>query len=338
MEITPGIYQIEVPLPNNNPLGHLNAYLIQGTDGWLLVDTGWDFNGSFGIVEKQLQDLGLGFDAITQIVITHVHVDHYGLIGKIKEASGAKTAFHEKEATFVQARAINRDGFPDAMAQQLVNNGIPMNESSAFATAMKFGGNIIYPSDPPDIVLQDGDIVSTGYFTFEVIWTPGHSWGHICLYERDKRILLTGDHVLPGITPNINLRPGSEDNPLGSYLASLRMTRDLEVDMILPAHEHVFNDLRRRIGEIISHHEERLHDAMSSIQHDAKTAYQIASELPWLVNPQTGVGMPFANIDALGKGLATGETLAHLEYLRVEGKLERETKGDILFYKAVAFS
>lgn len=333
-EVIPGIYQMKMPLPNS-PLGHLNAYLLEGNDGWVLVDTGWDFPGAFSSAKKQLKDKGIDFDAINQIVITHAHVDHYGLIGSIKEASGAKTAFHGKEAAFLSEMAASEVEFFVLMERQLIENGMSPREFPGLDIVLSFGGNLIYPLDPPDKILQDGDIISTGRFNFEVIWTPGHAEGHICLYESDKRILLSGDHILPTITPNINVYPYAENNPLRSYLASLKKVEKLPVDLVLPAHEHVFDGLRQRVGEIASHHEERTGHIVRALWREAKTAYQIALELPWTPDSITGEETSFGDLDVFGKVMATGETLAHLQYLLGEGKVELESRDGMALYRGV---
>ena len=103
-----------------------------------------------------------------------------------------------------------------------------------------------------------GEQLPIGRFEFEVWWTPGHSPGHICFLERGKKFILTGDHVLPTITPNISLHPQQQGNPLGDYIASLKRLEDLDVDTVLPAHEYSFTDLRGRLREIEQHHDERL--------------------------------------------------------------------------------
>ncbi|MDY6970762.1 MAG: MBL fold metallo-hydrolase [Thermodesulfobacteriota bacterium] len=323
-EVLPGIYQMRMPLPNS-PLGHLNAYVLEGDDGWALIDTGWDFPGAFSSAKRQLKEKGIDLDAISQIFITHVHVDHYGLIGRLKEASGASTAFHEKEAAFLSKMAASELEFSALMELQLTENGMSLRETSGLDFILDVGGTLIYPLDPPDKILRDGDRISIGRFNFEVIWTPGHSEGHVCLYEPDKRVLLSGDHILPTITPNINVYPFSENDPLRSYLASLKRVEKLPVHLILPAHEDVFEGLQQRVGEITSHHKERTRHIMKALLGEAKTAYQIALELPWTLNSITGEKASFVDLDAFGKVMATGETLAHLQYLRGEGKVKMES-------------
>jgi glyoxylase-like metal-dependent hydrolase (beta-lactamase superfamily II) len=333
VEIVPGIHQLQVPIPNN-PLGNLNAYLVRGEDGWLLVDTGWNCSEAFHALEEQLQDLGLGFDALSQIVITHVHPDHYGLMGTLTRTCGAKTAMHRDGCVVIEEIARDKHGRAIQVAAQLMANGVPEVEVAMVGGGFTAVRDTLTHLDLPDLVLDGGEMISTGVFNFEVISTPGHAPGHVCLYERDRKILLSGDHILPRITPSVSLVPFHEGNPLGAYLDSLRNTDHLDVDLVLPAHEEVFEDFHGRIAEIIAHHEERLDHALNAVREEAKTAYDIAAEIPWTMDHDAGEAASFAELDGLGRGLATGETMAHLEYLRVACSVVTELKGELVFYRA----
>ena len=333
MEIVPGIHQLQVPIPNN-PLAGLNAYLIQGEEGWLLVDAGWDCDEAFNALERQLGEKGLGFDAISQIIITHAHPDHYGLMGRITRCSGARSALHQADCALIEAVAQDRVGRAKRHADQLKANGVPEEELRTLAGAFVAAANTVRYLDQPDVVLHGGEKISTGVFDLEVIFTPGHCPGHICLYECNRKILFSGDHILPKITPHVNMVPYYADNPLAIFIDSLKKVDQLDADLVFPAHEHVFEDLHGRISEIISHHEVRLEHALEAIRHESKTAYEIASEMPWISDVETGEETTFADLDASGRAMAAGETWAHLEYLRFEGRVEKESRDDLIFYRA----
>jgi len=130
---------------------------------------------------------------------------------------------------------------------------------------------------PPDVTLNGGEEVTAGDFTFRVLWTPGHSPGHICLYEPARKVLLSGDHILPGITPNVGLHPQSGTDPLGDYLRSLKEIRKMDISLVLPGHEEPFADVGKRIGELIRHHQQRNSNIIAKIRTEPKTAYQIAT-------------------------------------------------------------
>ena len=301
----------------------------------LLVDAGWDCDDAFDALERQLGEIGLGFDAISQVVITHAHPDHYGLMGRITRCCGAKSALHKADCDVIEAVAQDRAGRAWEHAEELRANGVPEEELRILAGAFVAAANTVRYLDQPDVVLQGGERLSTGLFDLDVVFSPGHSPGHVCLYETEKRILFSGDHVLPQITPHVNMVPYYTDNPLAVFIDSLKRVDKLEADIVLPAHEYVFEDLHGRIAELLCHHESRLEHALEAIRHEAKTAYQVASEMPWMAEAGSGEEMAFSELDAAGRAMAAGEAWAHLEYLRFESKVEQETKDELVLYKAV---
>ncbi|HJX70288.1 MAG TPA: MBL fold metallo-hydrolase [Dehalococcoidia bacterium] len=331
MEVIPGIHQLRLPVPTpNSQLTDINVYLIRGEDGWLLVDTGWNTTRAFNTLEKQLKEIGIGFENISQILITHLHVDHYGLSGRLKELSKAKVSLHRVEEALIDSRYINMDNLLAEIARWLRLHGVPEEELPHLQKASLGARKFALPT-PADITLKGGEKIPIGSFNFEVLWTPGHSPGHICLYEPARRLLLSGDHILPTIFPNVGLHPQSGDNPLGDYLHSLKAIEQLEVELVLPAHEHVFTNLRQRIQELYRHQEERREAILEVLQEGAKTAYEISLRIPWLIN---GVWVSFKELLPLDKRLAVMSTLAHLEPLRAEGKAEKTLREGIAFYNA----
>ena len=336
MEVFPGIHQIKSPIPNN-PLGYINAYLVQGEAGWLLVDTGWNSPKSLQSIEDQLGTIGVGFGDISQIIITHIHPDHYGLAAKIKELSGAHLAMHQKEREFVELRfGQTKDGTSQLMRmlQHLRSTGMPNEDLERLGKAFPQTRDVFPPAAVPDTVLEGGMSVSTGLFNFEVIWTPGHCPGHICLYERSKNILLSGDHVLPTITSNIGYHPHSGENPLGDYLASLDQLKKLEVDHIFPAHEYIFNNLPLRVDELFAHHDQRLQDILDASQGEMKTGYEIASSIPWVIETDNNKIVSFKDLSTFDRWLALGETMAHIVLLLIRGDMEKDEKDDVMLLRA----
>src|SRR5581483_524186 len=115
----------------------------------------------------------------------------------------------------------------------------------------------------PDHLMRDEEMLNLGAFDLSVMWTPGHSPGHACFYMASQELLLSGDHVLPTISPNVGLWPGSEEDPLGVYISSLKKLRGLAVKRVLPAHEYSFDDLDGRLDELEEHHEARLQEVLA---------------------------------------------------------------------------
>ena len=329
MQIIPGIYQIQVPIPDN-PLGHLNAYLIEGTEGWLMIDTGWFTPDAFGALETGIKDLGLTLTDISTIIITHMHPDHYGLAGKIKQLSPQTELFaHRWEAELIESRYIKFSELQKKMEHMMRSHGVPEREladlRSASMPALKFVTVTL-----PDRFLYGGEIISTGIFDLEVIWTPGHSPGHICLYESKHQLLFSGDHILPHITPNISSHVQSGDNPLGDFIGALWKLRNLDVTRILPAHENVFTDLRGRIEELIEHHTARELEIKNALGNKSRTAYDVSSEIVWNV-----AGGMWEKISPLQKRFAVTETISHLDRMRWDGKVAKIFRDDRVLYRAL---
>jgi glyoxylase-like metal-dependent hydrolase (beta-lactamase superfamily II) len=328
LEIVQGVHLVKVPL-RGNPLGFLNCYLIAGKDGWLMVDTGWHTPEALDTLQAGLQQLGLTFTDIATIVVTHVHADHFGLAGRLKQLSPSTKLFaHHWEWALIESRYIRFADLRHKMEIMLRHHGVPdLNIpalEAASMPAMQFVA-ITMPDEP----LYGGEILNTGVFSLEVIWTPGHSPGHICLYEPHNQLLFAGDHILPGITPNINYHVQSGDNPLGDFIYALQKVRNLAVAKVLPAHEHVFHDLPGRIGEILKHHDRRKEEIRRTIQEKPRVAYEIAPLITWDIPDLTWEQFP-----PLHQRSAVAETIAHLEYMRWEGTVTRIDRDGLFLYRA----
>jgi glyoxylase-like metal-dependent hydrolase (beta-lactamase superfamily II) len=169
--------------------------------------------------------------------------------------------------------------------------------------------------------MKDGDEIEVGDFRLRCIETPGHSPAHMCLYDEDKKLFFSGDHVLLDITPNITWWPFLE-NSLKSYLESLDKVRDLEVNLVLPGHRRLWKDLRARVDEIKRHHDVRLKEAFNALDRP-KTAWEVAPSITWDLKYER-----WEDVHVVQKWFAVGETVAHLEYLLKQGALQKEIGDD----------
>lgn len=180
---------------------------------------------------------------------------------------------------------------------------------------------------PPDVLLEDGQLVGAPGWDLRVIWTPGHSPGHVCLYSDSRRLLLSGDHVLPRITPNISFHSQQVPDPLGDYLDSLARLHELDPDEILPAHEYRFSSLAVRLEEIERHHATRLAEIEAVISgRPGTTAWELTTSLEW--------SRPWDSVPAFMRRAANGETLAHLVLLERRSRVRREPGTPARFYLA----
>lgn len=326
MKIAEGIHQLKLPIADN-PLGYINCYLVEGKEGWLMVDTGWHTEEAFRELETGLRELGLTLTDISTIVVTHVHPDHYGLAGRIKQgAPQARLLAHRWEWDFIESRYIRFADVSKKIGAMLKQHGIPPQYlpslQSASMPALRYV-TITLPDEP----LWGGETLSTGTYELETIWTPGHSPGHLCLYEPRNRLLFSGDHILPDITPNVSYHVQSGDNPLGDYISSVRKLEHLEVAAVLPGHQRIFNDLPGRIQQLLRHHEARKQAICQAIEKGLHTAYDIAARIPWNVPDLTWDQFP-----PLARRGAVMETIAHLECLRWEGKVKRAIQDGLITY------
>jgi glyoxylase-like metal-dependent hydrolase (beta-lactamase superfamily II) len=326
-EIIQGIHWLKLPisLPDVT-LAYVNAYLIRGDCGFILVDAGWNTPATLASLQKQLAETGADVKDISRIVVTHVHPDHYGLAGRLKQLSGASLAMHEIEKEVITTRYINIASLLEQTGRWLAANGVPPDELARIRDATVGMEQYVAPVHP-DIILHGGETIAGGDFTFKVLWTPGHSSGHICLYEPGKRVLISGDHVLPTITSNVGSHPQSIDNPLSRYLNSLKEIKQLDVNLVLPGHESPFTGLKPRIDELIQHHEQRSAEILAAVKDGTRTAYQIAGALSW----STPGGWP--DMSPFDKRLAISETLAHLEMLTAAGQTGKTTKDGLISYR-----
>ena len=316
------------------PLDHVNVYLIEGEKGNMLIDAGWYTPEALSILEEELRKNGFTLKDITQIVVTHLHPDHYGMAGKIREISGAKIALSAIETSMLDLRYINYDVLIREMLRFFRTNGVPKEELPQLSEASLPAREFVIPTTP-QIKLKDKQKLSVDPFQFKAILTPGHSPGHICLYEPNRKLLFSGDHVLPQITPNVGLHPQSGENPLGDFVNSLNSLMNLDVSFIFPGHGPVFNGLKQRIEDLLYHHEQRKTAISDVLQGEMKTGYAVAEKIPWMTDFADTSSLQ--DMSFMDKRLAVMETLAHLQLLVAEGKAKKVIKNDTTFYQSIGY-
>jgi len=290
VQVADGVYQFKVPMPANPavPDGRLRytlAYAAQTPSGWVMVDVGLDSDEGFMSLQEQMSNAGITPRDISLIVVTHGHRDHVGLAPRLRKLSGAQVAMHKLDA------------------------------SNPYVLAFQPG------TRPPHIdVFPDGGKEVLPGSGLLAIWTPGHTPGHICLYDMRRRLLFSGDHLLPITTPNVSLYPGDESNPLKSFLEGHRRLKELDVAMVLPAHEHTFANLGDRVEQIIAHHMKRTQEIMDHVRDRPKTSWEIASAIKWNA-------APWKQLNSVSRQAALWETMAHVQYLLSEGQLIKHEEG-----------
>lgn len=308
-QICPDIYQVRLPLPF--ALNHVNCYLLQGDQGWIIVDTGLNIPAAQAFWQSTFEMLKIGPDDIDKIVLTHVHPDHYGLAGWLQGWSGASVWISPREAELAK-EIWGQNNLPQALFDLFRRAGIPHEiEREAGAKAQEVR-ELTLPHPRQAVFLKPGGVLSTGRRHFVALPAPGHSDGQLIFYDPADKLLLSGDQVLLKITPNIGLWPISEPDPLERYLASLQKLARLEVRLALPGHREVITDWPGRIAELQQHHASRLAGMLAVINGAGVTAYQVCNQV-------FGTELSLHDIR-----FAVAETLSHLEYLVNQDRLRRE--------------
>src|SRR6266513_1044372 len=276
MDVLPGIFRLELPMPFE--LRHVNVYLLRDGDNFTLVDTGLQTEESRQALNEKLAALQVPVDRINRILITHIHPDHFGLAGELRERARAELVIHRLEVALMEPRYARAEDLVHDVAAWLSKNGVPPAEAEFVKTASMAAREFVSVVEP-DTLLEGAERLLIDATELEVVWTPGHSPGHCCFYWPARRVLLSGDHLLPKISPNSGLRPQSGGDPLNADSASPDRTRRLEVETVLPAHGDPFFDHRSRLKEIIEHHEAREAALVRLAAGTPKSGWQLAAEL-----------------------------------------------------------
>lgn len=300
----------------------------------MLIDTGWNSEESYNALNAAFKQIGFSVSEVRKIIVSHLHPDHFGLATRIKkEAPQSALLMHKADADSLKQNLAFHSQVVRKLDEWLIMHGVP---SQAFSEIRGSSlENISRPSQP-DVLLEGGELLKVGdSFSFEVISTPGHTIGQICMYDRGgSNLIFSGDHVLPTITPNISLSPIYNGDPLGDYLNSLEILRPIKASRILPSHEHVFENLQKRIDEIEEHHRSRLQNTLDVVNSGkvVVSGYDVATKMRWYAGS-------WEKLSTWEKRAAVMETLAHLEHLKREKRLvevREMNDGDIrIYYKPV---
>lgn len=317
-EITTSLYRVEVPLPKN-PLKSVNSYIIKSLHRNLIIDTGMNLPESRGVFLSALEKLGIDLKK-TDFFITHFHIDHLELATSLVTET-SKLYLNQIEATTLK----NANRWSTSRSFYLAH-GFPEDEMQKVENSRLVRGYRLDPFKFEFQRIKEDDLLQIGDYTFRCINTPGHSPGHMCLYEPSKKILISGDHILFDITPNITSWPNKE-NSLKVYISNLDKIYPLDTNVVLPGHRTPQNNQKKRILELKEHHRARANEMLAILDINWKSAYEIAPLVSWDVSYNSWDEFP-----APQKFFAVGEVIAHLRYLEGEERIQsRSANGKILF-------
>ncbi len=315
-EILPGLFRLEIPLPDN-PLKYVNSYVIKASDRCLVIDTGLNRDECYEAMTTGLKKLSIDMDR-TYFFITHLHADHFGLVARLTQEPG-RVYFSRPETEIIESWTgwepmidyAARNGFPEDQLRAALHSHPGFKYSAGWTPGLKS--------------LQDDDVVQIGDYNFQCVVTPGHSRGHICLYEPAKKVLISGDHILGDITPNIQCW-SDEENPLQDYLASLDKVGRLDADITLPGHRRLIENHRVRIEELKEHHARRLDEVRTILEEGPKHAFDVAALMSWDLKGHWDE-FPLAQ-----KWFATAEATSHLRYLEEAREIRRDPEKRMIEY------
>jgi glyoxylase-like metal-dependent hydrolase (beta-lactamase superfamily II) len=318
-EVAAGVHRIPLPLPSDG-LKAVNVYAIED-DGLVLVDSGWALDEARDTLKRALAALGYGFGDVRRFLITHVHRDHYTLAVTLRREFGNRVSLGSGERTTLRRAA---DPHWPPLAAQLAQLDRCGAEELAARLRSVFSGDFDRTVwEAPDDWLEGPAELPLATRTLRVLPTPGHTRGHVVFAAQDAGLLFAGDHVLPHITPSIGFEAEPAHLPLGDYLDSLRLVRELPDLRLLPAHGPVAPSVHARVDELVEHHRERLEVVLAAVAQGAATGYEAAGQLAW-----TRRSRPFGTLDLFNQMLAVIETGAHLDLLVAQGRLTAtETDG-----------
>lgn len=304
-------------------LKHVNVFLLRDGDAYTLIDTGLQTEESRQVLNQQLSAMKVRVERISRILITHIHPDHFGLAGELRERSGAELVIHRLEVALMEPRYARAEDLVHDVGKWLSMNGVPEADAEFVKSASMAAREFVSVVEP-DTLLEGAERLPMGDSEIEVIWTPGHSPGHCCFYWPARGVLFSGDHLLPKISPNIGLHPQSGADPLDDYISSLERIRRLEVETVLPAHGDPFYDHRERIAEIIEHHDARKAALVRLAADGAKSGWELAA----------GLFQGIMQRNVFQQRLALQETLAHCQSLAVEGRLHKQVTRELVTWSA----
>lgn len=322
-EVASNILRLQLPISMPG-LGHVNCYALVDKDGYALVDPGLPGPDSWDALSNRLKDAELPLERLHTVVVTHSHVDHFGGADQLQEETGAEILTHKSwQANLAHSLEDELDIDLDLSEDEIIEawkdriraqgpnawgteRGMPPDESIREWMVMGSNGGRRFRAPNPTVRVADGQTVQLAGREWFSMHTPGHTTDHLCLWDPEEGVLLTGDHVLPTITPHI---AGSTeiDDPLAAFFASLQRVSALEgLTVALPAHGHPFSDVASRADYICHHHGERL-DVLREAADD-------------LLDGDVEAYMKVLFRERAWGTMAESETYAHLEHLRVIGE------------------
>jgi glyoxylase-like metal-dependent hydrolase (beta-lactamase superfamily II) len=303
----PGVYRLRLPLPWPG-VPHGNAWAVEHGDGFVLFDTGIDEPGSMKQLERALEMVGLELEGCRLVVCTHAHSDHYGQAATIVERTGCELWMHPNHEHMTRA-AADPDAWLEARLEVARQSGVPEPALAAYREARKGQDFGVAGIVPPDRDLVAGVEVETSLGSWRVVETPGHAPSHVSLFQPERRLLISGDHLLGRVSLYYDY--GYSPDPAGEFLTSLDAIDELDARLCLPGHGRTFTDVRAHINANRALVRERIENAHEAIRGAELTALEVQPHVH---------GRP---LDERTGNWWLSETLVYLNHLEVAGRARR---------------
>ncbi len=313
-KVIPGVWRLRLPLPWPG-VPHGNAYAVAAGAGVVLFDTGMFQPGSLGQLELALGQAGLRLEHVRLLVCTHAHADHYGMAKQIMDASGCELWMHPNDE-HMRRNVEDPDAQQERRLEVALQSGVPIESVERAREARKGGGSGVAELVEPDRHLRPGVEVDTDLGRWQVYETPGHAPSHVVLHQPDRKLMVSGDHILGRISLFYDY--GWTPDPAGEFLTSLDTVEPLPTDLILAGHGKPVRDLRGLVaGNRAAVHARmgRVRDALSEL--DQPTPFGIVPKL-----------MQTENLNPMLVSWGLSETLAYLRHLELTEVAEKVAGSD----------
>jgi glyoxylase-like metal-dependent hydrolase (beta-lactamase superfamily II) len=311
-EIEPGLWQLRLPLPWDT-IATVNAFAIALDDGIMLVDCGSAGDPTHRDALLAAMDAaGVSLADVRLLVGTHTHSDHVGLAEWVIAQSGCRFLMHPASAHFYDAMR-EPERIEAARSARATREGVPGPELALYGDVREETEGILAPVDP-DEPLRDGARLASALGDWEVVETPGHAPSHVCLFQRERRLMISGDHLLGRISLYYDY--GYSPDPAGEFLQSLERVEDLAPRLCLPGHGRTFNDVEAHIHANRRLVAERIQRVLDAIGVDPLTVVEIVPHV---------YGQAVTELTA---HWWLSETLCYLQHLEMTGRAERVDGGD----------
>jgi len=329
-EVAEGVHRMALPLGIHG-VPTVSAYLIRGDrtadQGDTLVDCGIAAGVDDGdpgpdgtaAIAAALTAAGSSLERLERLLVTHAHIDHFGLAGEVVRRSGGELWMHRRTDLDL-AKYAEPDDAIDRRMLMLADHGLYGPELTESSEGLRDWLPVMPSVGNPSRLLDGGELFPAGGRTWQVVHTPGHSPGHICLWNADERLLFSGDHLLQVVSPPVTFERGFEPDPMGSYLDSLDRVRDLAPELVLPGHGTPFRDGARRAESIAAAKRRRLTQVRELVEERPRTVVELTLEL---FGP--------AQLTGSQRHFVTAEILAYLAYHEARRVLRRTRRPDGVF-------